>query len=393
MKWLIVALLWAVALLNYLDRQVVFSLFPLLQRDLHASALQLGFIGTVFLWTYGLLSPFAGFVADRLGRARVIVASLVVWSVATLLTAHVGDLRGMLLTRVLMGASEAFYLPAALALIAELHTDSTRSLATGIHQSGLYTGLVLGGAWGGWMGDHAGWRPAFQILGVIGAGYAVVLAAVLLRGQEAGRQQIALFGESFKSLGRVGAFSYLLMAFAAMAVVNWIVYTWLPLFLFERFHLSMTGAGFSATFYVQAASYAGAIAGGLLTDRWVRRNARARIYMGAFGMAIAAPFLVLMSLAVSQLVLAIALITFGLGRGLFDCNTMPTLLQIVPRRYCATGYGILNAVGCVMGGAGAAAAGFIKEQVGLSLALQGAGLVLFAGAFVILRIRISSPST
>lgn len=161
MKWLILALLWGVAALNYLDRQVIFSLFPLLQRDLHASTLELGLISTVFLTTYGILSPFAGYLADRVGRVRIILISLAVWTAATWLTGRVHSMPEMLWCRGLMGVSEAFYLPAGLALVADWHDRSTRSLATGIHQSGLYTGIVLGGAWGGWMGDHAGWRPVF----------------------------------------------------------------------------------------------------------------------------------------------------------------------------------------------------------------------------------------
>jgi len=162
-KWTPVGLLWGVALLNYLDRQVVFSQFSLIQKDLHATSLQLGLISSVFLWIYGSLSPFAGYIADRWGRARIILVGLFIWSGATWITAHVASINGMLFSRALMGVSEAFYLPAALALIVDRHGPSTRSLATGIHQSGLYAGSILGGAWGGWMGEHYGWRPTFTL--------------------------------------------------------------------------------------------------------------------------------------------------------------------------------------------------------------------------------------
>lgn len=386
MKWIIVGVLWAVALLNYVDRQVVFSLFPLLQRDLHATDLQLGLISTVFLFTYGILSPFGGYFADRVGRGRVILVSLVIWSLATLLTAHVTTINGMLWSRALMGASEAFYLPAALALIAARHTEATRSVATGIHQSGLYTGLIVGGYWGGWMGDHAGWRPAFQILGITGSIYALAITAILLRRDPPAQRREGFLG-SLGVLWSSSGFLLLTTAFTAMAIVNWIVYTWLPLFLFERFHLSLTNAGFSATFYIQAASYTGAIAGGLLTDRWVQRTPRARIFAQSGGMALAAPFLVLLSLATSQPALIAALITFGLGRGLVDCNMMPNLLDAVPARYSATGYGIFNMAGCIIGGLGAAVAGSLKTHLGLSAAFQGAALILLLGGLVLLRVR------
>ena len=177
--WLLVALLWVVALLNYLDRQVIFSLFPLLQKDLGATDIQLGLTSTVFLWVYGFLSPFAGYLADRFGRARIIIVSLLVWSVVTWLTGMARNMTELLIARALMGISEACYLPAALALIVESHSERTRSLAAGVHQSGLYTGMILGGAWGGWMGDHYGWRPVFTLLGLMGIGYFVLLWFVL----------------------------------------------------------------------------------------------------------------------------------------------------------------------------------------------------------------------
>ena len=385
MKWLLVALLWGVALLNYLDRQVIFSLFPLLERDLHASSFELGLISTVFLWTYGLLSPFGGYLADRWGRVRIILASLIVWSAATWFTGQAHSMSAMLLARGLMGVSEAFYLPAALALIADWHGPSSRSLATGIHQSGLYTGLILGGAWGGWMGEHSGWRPVFSILGCVGAIYFVILALVLRRIPSA--RGGSDFGGSLATLLRTPGFLLLTLAFTAMAIANWLTYTWLPLFLYERFHMSLSGAGFSATFYIQAASYAGVVAGGVASDRLALRVPRARIYCQVAGLAIAAPFLALLSATASHGVLIAALITFGLGRGLFDCNTMPILRDIAAPTLSATGYGVFNFAGCLVGGAGAAIAGALKQQLGLGAAFQLAALALIGGALALLRLR------
>lgn len=378
MKWLVVAVLWGVALLNYLDRQVVFSLLPLLQHDLQATAFQLGLISTVFLWTYGLLSPLGGFLADRIGRTRVILASLAIWSVATWLTGHVTSMQGMLWTRALMGASEAFYLPAALALIADLHGDDTRSLATGLHQSGLYTGLMLGGAWGGWMGEHSGWRAVFLVLGVTGFVYLVIVALALPRQTSVSRVQESP-SRMFELLRLPGIIA-VICAFTTMAIANWLVYTWLPLFLYDRYRLSLSGAGFSATFYLQGASYVGVVVGGILTDRWASRNPRARAWVQIAGLVIAAPFLAMLGAAGSMPVLIAALIAFGLGRGLFDCNTMPLLRSITGPERSATGYGILNLAGCLAGGVGTAAAGWMKEKIGLAAAFELAALVLLAGA-------------
>jgi MFS family permease len=383
MKWLVVALLWGVAVLNYLDRQVIFSLFPLLQQDLHASTFELGLVSTVFLATYGVLSPFAGYLADRLGRVRIILISLVVWSATTWFTGHVHSMPALLWSRAVMGISEAFYLPAALALVADWHGSRTRSFATGIHQSGLYTGIVLGGAWGGWMGDKTGWRPVFNILGVAGAVYFVLLW-ILLRGKAAEPNPLD-FRRSVRELLRSSGFIALVLSFAAMAVANWLIYTWLPLFLYERFHMSLTDAGFSATFYLQAASYTGVIAGGILSDRWSRRMPLARIYSQMGSLMFAAPFLVLLSVTSLQPVLIVALVTFGFGRGIFDCNTMPIVRDITPAHLSATAYGILNMVGCLAGGIGAAVAGSLKQHLGLPTAFQIAAVVLILGALSLTR--------
>ncbi len=386
MKWLIVALLWGVAALNYLDRQVIFSLFPLLQRDLRASTFELGLISTVFLTTYGVLSPFAGYLADRLGRVRIILISLAVWTAATWLTGHVHDMPQMLWCRAAMGISEAFYLPAGLALVADWHGTRTRSLATGIHQSGLYTGIVLGGAWGGWMGDNAGWRPVFNILGIAGAVYFVILWA-LLRGKPAAPNAMNFLG-SVRVLLRSKGFLAFTMGFTGFSIATWLIYTWLPLFLFERFHMSMTNAGFSATFYIQAASYAGVIAGGILSDRWSRRHPRARVYSQMGGLLLGAPFLALLSVTGVPMVLIATLVAYGLGRGIFDCNTMPIVREIAPGHLSATAYGILNMVGCLAGGVGAAVAGSLKQYLGLNAAFQMAAVVLVLGALALSRVGI-----
>ena len=391
MKWLIVAVLWGVALLNYLDRQVVFSLLPLLQRDLHATAFQLGLISTVFLWTYGLLSPLGGWMGDHVGRSRVIVASLAIWTTATWLTGHVHSIDGMLWTRVLMGASEAFYLPAALALIADIHGNDTRSLATGLHQSGLYTGLVLGGAWGGWMGEHSGWRAVFRVLGFTGLGYLAVVAFTLRSTPRSAAASKARGGAI--ALLRLPGFLAVTAAFTAIAVANWLIYTWLPLFLYDRYHLSLSGAGFSATFYLQAASYVGVVAGGVFTDRWATHNPRARAWMQMAGLALAAPFLAALGVAGSMPVLIAALVAFGLGRGLYDCNTMPLLRSVTGGERSATGYGILNMAGCLAGGIGAAGAGWMQERVGLAAAFELAAVVLMAGALALRGLVVKENKT
>jgi len=384
-KWTPVALLWGVALLNYLDRQVVFSQFSLIQKDLHASSLQLGLISSVFLWIYGSLSPFAGYIADRWGRARIIILGLFIWSGATWITAHVVSMNGMLFSRALMGVSEAFYLPAALALIVDRHGPSTRSLATGIHQSGLYAGSILGGAWGGWMGEHYGWRPTFTLLGFVGVIYGVVLVFALTRDRPNASTPGIL--PSLIAVTKAKGFVFLALAFGAISVSNWLIYTWLPLFLFERFGWSLTKAGFTATFYTQAASFVGMLLSGILADRLALRNPRARVWIQMLGMALSAPFLLGLSFTQSGTVVIAMLLGIGLLRPWFDVNAMPVLRQLVRADLCATGYGLLNMIGCLAGGISAAMAGGIKDTLGLGAAFECAAAVLVVGAAFLLFVR------
>jgi MFS family permease len=393
--WILVGLLWVVAVLNYLDRQVVFTLFPLLQKDLHVSNVQLGLLGTVFLWVYGVLSPFGGYLADRYSRTRVIVFSLMAWSVVTYLTGHARGISELLFTRGLMGISEAFYLPAALAMIADHHRGGTRSLATGIHQSGLYVGITLGGVGGGWIGQHYGWRAVFGYLGAVGVAYCLVLLFALRQGkaaeakeQEAPAERPA-FLPAIRELWRVGAYRRLILVQVMAALAYWTVYTWLPVFLYERFRMSIVDAGFSATFYIQAASVAGILAGGALADRWSRTNARGRLLTQAIGFAAAGPALFLVGTTRSFALLVAGLILFGLGRGFFDCNTMPVLCQVARPHLWATGYGVFNFVSCISGGAMSAAAGSAKDLFGLGAAIQASALMLALAALLLWRIRLA----
>ncbi len=378
--WLLVALLWVVAVLNYVDRQAIFSVFPLLEAELNVSAVQLGLLTTVFAWVYGLISPFAGYVADRFGRVRMILLSLLVWSAVTWLTGHARNMGELLGSRALMGISEACYIPAALALIADYHRDRSRSLATGLHQSGLYIGIVIGGAAGGWLGQRFGWRYAFTLMGGIGIAYFVILKLVL-RGAERtkDRSQAQPIGPTIRELLRLPGFMQLATVFSTVALANWIAYTWLPLYLYEGFGMSLAAAGFSATFYMQAGSFAGILAGGWLADFWAARSPRGRLSTQIAGILLMAPFLFSIGFVRAQVFLLVALFIFGLGRGLYDCNTMPTLCDIARPEIRSTGYGIFNLMSCLAGGAASAAAGYLKAAIGLSGSFEiAAGLLLLS---------------
>lgn len=395
--WTVVALLWVVALLNYLDRQVIFSVLPLVARDLHVPESQLGLLSGAFLWIYGIVSPLAGFLADRFGRRRVILASLLIWSAVTYATGLAHSFPKVLAARALMGVSEACYLPAALALIATFHTAGTRSLATGLHLSGVYVGTVLGGAGGGWAGEHYGWRAPFAFLGLAGVVYCFVLWFTLRepRAPEAGagssEKPAVKFVDSVRELLLLPGFLRMTVAFGGMSIANWLIYTWMPFYLYERFGLSLAAAGFQGAFYIQAASFVGIMVGGWLADRWSRTNPRGRILTQVAGLLSAAPFLFLAASTATHWILIAALISYGIGRGFYDCNAMPVLCQFARPEQRSTGYGLFNLAGCLAGGTAAALAGFLKSVIGLDGAFRVAAVVVLGCGLLLARLRYRGP--
>jgi MFS family permease len=354
--WLPVALLVPVALLNYLDRQMLATMKSSMVADvagLHTDA-QWGFVLACFKWVYALLSPVGGFIADRFSRRWVIAVSLFAWSAVTWATGHVTSYDQLVTTRALMGVSEAFYIPAALALIADLHAGPTRSRAVGIHQTGIYLGLILGG-FAGHVADepNLGWRWAFGAAGLVGVLYALPLVCLLHdpptpthdRGRISPRGTV---GE----LVRNRDFLLLVVAFTLPAIAGWVIKDWMPVILKNRFALSQGAAGTTAVVWVQVASIVGAVLGGLLADRWMQRSVRGRIYTSAIGMALFLPALLGLGNPGTVTMAIGMLVVFGIGWGFFDSNNMPILSQVTRPEVRATGYGIMNLVSISVGGVG-----------------------------------------
>jgi MFS family permease len=393
--WLVVGLLWVVALLNYLDRLMITSMRDPIKLSIPMTDARFGLLTSAFLWVYGGLSPLGGFLADKFSRSKVIVISLLAWSVVTWLTGHAKNFEQLLLARAVMGVSEACYIPAALALISDYHRGPTRSLATGLHMSGIYVGAALGGV-GGYIAEAYGWRAGFSLFGMFGIAYAVVLA-FSLRDVPPGKMNGAAFASApekvtvsvaIPALFGVGGFWLLLALNAMVGASNWSVNGWLPTFLRDHFHLGLGAAGLSATGYIQIASFLGVLIGGAWADNWSRRNPDARSRVPAIGYCVAGPFLALSSMAESLPLALGGLIVFGLGRGFFDANHMPILRQLVDQKYCATGYGLLNLVSCAAGGAMIFAGGHIKDShIDLRVIFQLGGVALFAAGLMLLLLK------
>jgi MFS family permease len=354
----VVALLWGVALLNYLDRQMLATMKPAMMGDIAelASAETFGRLMAVFLWVYGLMSPVAGLVADRVDRKWLITGSLAVWSGVTLAMGHARDFQTLYMLRAVMGFSEALYIPAGLALIADYHEGGTRSLAVGIHMTGLYAGQALGG-FGAAVAEQLSWQATFQAFGAAGIVYGAVLAVFLRehplararRQAPEGRGGVASVVHSATVV--TGSLSYwvVLACFMAPSFPGWATKNWLPTLFSGSLDLGMAQAGPLATITIAASSFAGVFAGGILADRWARRHLRGRIFTSAIGLSLTVPALVLMGLGDGAGAAVGGAAAFGIGFGMFDANNMPILCQFVSPRHRAAAYGLMNMAGVFAG--------------------------------------------
>jgi len=365
--WLVLMLLWPVALLNYLDRQMMAAMKFSMMGEIPdiGSEENWGNLLAMFKWVYAVFSPIGGYLADRFSRRRVVALSLFVWSAVTWATGHAHTYEQLLWIRGLMGISEACYIPAALALIADFHLGPTRSRAVGIHQMAIYVGVIIGG-FSGYAADHPdiGWRMAFSAAGAVGVVYAVPLLFLLKnppRLQSAPSENTSprrAFGELLTNV----SFILLVLYFTLPAMAGWIVKDWMPAILKTQFNIGQGKAGVSATLFVNLASLGGAVLGCFLADRWMNRSPRGRIYVRALGMVFLIPALFGVGNAQTLAMAVSFLVLFGIGWGFFDCNNMPILCQITRPELRATGYGIMNFVSISCGGFADKAFGMLRDR-------------------------------
>jgi len=367
--WVVVALLWVVALLNYMDRQMLSTMKPAMQIDIAElqSATNFGYLMAIFLWIYGFMSPISGIIADKFNRKWLIIGSLFVWSGVTYLMGYAETFNQIYWLRALMGVSEALYIPAGLSLIADFHSPKTRSLAIGIHMTGLYMGQALGG-FGATIADKFSWQATFHSFGIVGIIYSVILVFFLKESKDysptepSDHIQLASKPGILKGLALLFtnvSFWIILMYFAVPSLPGWAAKNWLPTLFAENLDIPMATAGPMSTITIAASSFIGVIFGGILSDRWVQKNIKGRIYTSAIGLALTIPSLLLLGFGHSLLHVVGAALCFGFGFGMFDANNMPILCQFVSAKYRATAYGLMNMTGVFFGA-------FITDWLGKS---------------------------
>ncbi len=396
--WLVVLLLMPVALLNYLDRQMLASMqssvmesIPSLGQAKNPEELW-GFMLGQFKWVYAVFSLIGGYLADRFSRRLTICSSLFVWSAITWWTGQVTTYEELLWTRSLMGISEAFYIPTALALIADYHVGTTRSRAVGMHQIAIYCGVILGG-FGGYAAanPNLGWRVTFTACGVFGMLYALPLLLLLRDAAKPVGQATAPSISPWRACRELlsqPSFLLLVVYFTLPAMAGWVVRDWMPSILKKQFDIGQGQAGVAATLYWQVAAIVGVAVGGWLADRWMRTNERGRIYVSAIGMALIVPAIFGVGIAGSLSLVVVYLILFGIGWGFFDCNNMPILSQLVGPRLRATGYGIMNFVSISCGGLADWSFGVMRDrQVPLHIIFGGFASLSILSVILVLLIR------
>lgn len=381
--------MWVAYFLNYSDRQVIFSIFPILKSELGFTDTQLGLTGSIFLWVYAICSPIAGQIGDRFSKRRLVVLSLVLWSGVTALTGFAGTALLLLACRALIGVTESLFIPAAVALTANAHGPRTRSRAIAVFDTAQLAGVVMGGWFGGFMADSFHWRHAFYALGIFGILFAIPYS-LFLKGtseESAVETRKSDGGLAVATLLKIPSYRFLCVIFPVFTFALWLLYSWLPSFLYEKFSLSMAEAGFTATVYLQTATLFGLLLGGVCADRLYTRTKAARSWLVCLGLLLSAPCLHLIGNSDSLSFTKVAAIGFGLGSGLFIANLVVSSFEVVPADTRASAVGCLNLIGAFVSGFAALLGGMWKESVGIHVLLSYAALTCF-GAAVLLAVGI-----
>lgn len=397
--WIAVAVLWVVVMLNYFDRQLLAVLNKSMTEGagcIEMTQAQFGIVTSAFLIVYAALSPVGGYLADRFSRSFIIMCSLVVWSIVTWMTGKSESYEELVFWRAMMGVSEAFYIPAALALITDYHRGSTRSLATGLHMSGIYAGQVMAGYGAMMAGDpcQMGWRLTFEVFGFIGVAYGLIVLFFLRdpKAEEAPATAVAeesaaapaapqfTLGQMLKSIftGRGMYLLLLMISFAGFA--NWFLLGWYPRLLQDMFEISEADAGPAATQWINIAKYISVLACAVIADRWYLRNKNARAYVPGIAFCIAGPCVLLAMMFGAQvgLVAVLALVSMqGVAQGAMDATLMPVLRSTIDERFAATGYGLLNLTSVGAGALVSWLGGMLKDAgTPLSSVLSLAGILM-----------------
>lgn len=384
-RWRVAGFLAVAAALNYADRTAISAVLAPIQSELGLSDVALGLVISLFLWSYAIASPFSGMLADRFSRTAIVIISLISWSVVTGLTGLASGLVALCTLRLALGACESLYHPSAFALVADHHGPSTRGRAMSLLSIGFQSGVIFGGTAAGFLAEHYGWRAGFAVLGIVGVGLALAARCFVVDGpavlRPAARPDMLA---ALRYLIRVPSFQVLLAKSMLIGIGTFVFMSWLPLYIYESFHLNLGAAGFAGTFMLQASKVVGVAGGGWVSDLIGARNGRRRLLFLAVCYLAAAPFLLIFLVHPSFLAVAAAVAAFSLFGGMGMANEQPALCEVVPAQFRSTAIGISNTFATAAGGLGVLAGGFLKAQVGLATVFASVFLVYCLAAGIVL---------
>ena len=392
-KWLVVGILWFVCFFNYADRQAIFAVFPLIKQQLVLTDVQLGVVGGAFMWMYALFGPVAGWLCDRLPRKTLVLGGLIAWSLVTALTAVCHTYGQLVLCRALSGVGEVIYIPASMSLIGDYHGASTRSRAMSLHQSSVYVGSIAGGAFSGLIGQFYGWRWSFILFGSCGLLFSVVVGRFLQEPVRGSSEHVALLPvttgegslfEELKILLLSPVVRLLILTFIGANFVAVVFLSWIPSFLYGKFHMSLSMAGLNGTMYLQLSSVVGALCGGLLADVLARRFAGGRMLTQALGLFLGIPFLFFTGWAASVPAVVLGMIGFGYCKGIYDANIFASLYDVVAVRQRGTAAGMMNSMAWLGGGFAPIVIALAASKYGMGPSISGTAIVYFVSGFLML---------
>ncbi|MDO4575056.1 MAG: MFS transporter [Planctomycetia bacterium] len=427
-RWELLLLLSLAFFFHQADRALFGILLDPIQADLQLTSEQMGLTGTVLFAVLAFLMPVAGYVGDRFNKKWVITCSILFWSMSTLVTGWARSFWTLMMFRsVATAGGESFYAPAAYPMLAAYH-KTTRSIAFAVHQGALYIGVMSSGFLAGWIAKNiggwvatngeawlnlhcawmgpwwaetlayhfSGWRVAFAIYGILG----ILLGLIFifrLKGmpKEENSETPAKektpkqpFGKMILFMLTTPTVLLLTVGFTAIVFVNNAYLIWAPAFLGEKFQLDLTMAGWNSMFYHHIAAFVGILAGGTITDLFVKRFVSFRIVLQVISLLLGAPAIFMVGASGSLAATCAAFAVFGLFRGLYETNTHAAMFDVVPPEIRSSAVAFMTFIAFLVGSLGPMVLGILAEHygksTGLSYGFQFLGVVYFIGFFAVL---------
>lgn len=282
-------LLFLLNLLNYVDRQILFSVFPLIKTDLNLSDAQLGILASAFMFVYMFAAPLTGFIADRKPRQYIMSFCAFVWSIATMLTGKAGNYLHLFAARSFIGIGEAGFTAVSPSFLAERFKQENRAKVLAFFGLALPAGSALGYFLGGVLGLKFGWRASFFIVGLPGALLASLILVFLKDTRKSATESKKMQLKNYCSLLKNKPFLFICLAQAMSTFTLGGLAAWMPSFMNRYYGFSVAQAGTVFGTITVIAGVAGTFLGGIFADRLLKKTKKAYYFVSALSFSISVP--------------------------------------------------------------------------------------------------------